>query len=1262
MSGFFKAVITHIEQQGLPGGSVDLFSRGEPGTVGALGEYAAVFRLAGSHETGRRFGQVVVVIPSPGERDGADIVRAGTREVLRELAPPEISSEQIERTLGTVTVLFPEHLEISSVLRIIRDAEPNSAIIVGRAELYRAPMSEQPFPGPGLHGDSWALHLYELLTQAAAVLAGTDSYVLLDLGEPLPLRPELRDRLLSLGPSAASSIEPPGLATAQQLADAQRWVAMSAGGQLGVALHELENDESLSEERKVFLRLRLFEAAGMLHRARAELEQHRAVYFELAPRHALLVAMFAEAADYDELSRELLELVLPELRTREDLEHALTLADKLNVPTLLDAARSALAQSFPSSVALKRNTAFQFAGEGRFRDAAELTHGDEEIADYEELWNLIAEYLEHAEDRDPSDFVRAIATQLPERLDEACAWVSQALLNSDREGEAFEILLGELPADGRFTRDRAMAVLAAIQHVALHRGSVDSRLSLAGLSGTLDVLGRSPRDVELRTRLARVLSPEVLGIQSAPLLAYMMLSLNRAPETARELPSGIPAGLQFGDDEGREEAVMETIRRGMQWLLSQPVVAIGGLTLPPEYLVAPAAEVLYVIERLAVEPATHLSGDDDREMLHVYLALAAAVAPYHTDPARDLCILRAVVIQLTHSGRGQHARDLVEEGLALAGDNPHRIRLSWMTYAEVYHRGGNLVEALIGIVSAFAAGSAMTWNEVWEDSLIAFRILRDIGVFDEARQFLERARLALRHAGLEARFGARVETCELQVTLRENERRAGTSAIQIAELLERSTANLREVVELGDELAPAVVTLAEVIRIAKQNNVSVPRDADQLLESLLPNLDPMSKALAESSLQQAPTIEQVVELARRIQPARYEEDTGFDVHRLVIQARRLLAAEAARVPVCAIYAIEALADQTLTLPAADAGSGESTRLLDRVEAPAEAAQEISLHGINVVLAGLGPQGLVRVSTVKGTHGEPRLETEETFSIERLSTWRNRYPHAYGGTDEVNVFFTSTERLGLTELPPRAVIVASTDLQVLPPNLLRVNDDLAGWDRPLASAPSLGWLRAARRHPFGGDGRCLAWIPLTHEGAQDRTLGVLRERLEGTFDEHGISVSTEELPPTNSSGAEMMIVAAHGGIAREGQFFRVVTDDFGRATPPAVISNRLSDVGTVVLFVCSGGRVDMYPGASAVVGFVKRLLSRGVRAVIAPPWPLNVEVPPYWLPTFLDQWSAGAPAIDACFQANLAVRASGRNDPQDCLAMTVYGDPLARRQE
>ncbi len=79
-------------------------------------------------------------------------------------------------------------------------------------------------------------------------------------------------------------------------------------------------------------------------------------------------------------------------------------------------------------------------------------------------------------------------------------------------------------------------------------------------------------------------------------------------------------------------------------------------------------------------------------------------------------------------------------------------------------------------------------------------------------------------------------------------------------------------------------------------------------------------------------------------------------------------------------------------------------------------------------------------------------------------------------------------------------------------------------------------------------------------------------------------------------------------------------------------------------------------ASMMVGIARLLLDQGCRAIVAPPWPLSVGVPPRWLPTFLSRWDAGDAAIDATFEANRAVAGSMGEDPAATLAMTVYGDP------
>jgi len=141
---------------------------------------------------------------------------------------------------------------------------------------------------------------------------------------------------------------------------------------------------------------------------------------------------------------------------------------------------------------------------------------------------------------------------------------------------------------------------------------------------------------------------------------------------------------------------------------------------------------------------------------------------------------------------------------------------------------------------------------------------------------------------------------------------------------------------------------------------------------------------------------------------------------------------------------------------------------------------------------------------------------------------------------------------------------------------------------------------------------------------------------------------------------MAIVAAHGGLVEDARFFRAVMDDVALAIASSALSGALADIGVVVLFVCSGGRLDKHPGASTTVGLVKRLLDEGCGTVLASPWPVDVSVPPHWLPAFLAAWSSGTCVMDACFAANQAVRARLGDDPGKYFAMSVYGNPLAQR--
>jgi CHAT domain-containing protein len=136
-------------------------------------------------------------------------------------------------------------------------------------------------------------------------------------------------------------------------------------------------------------------------------------------------------------------------------------------------------------------------------------------------------------------------------------------------------------------------------------------------------------------------------------------------------------------------------------------------------------------------------------------------------------------------------------------------------------------------------------------------------------------------------------------------------------------------------------------------------------------------------------------------------------------------------------------------------------------------------------------------------------------------------------------------------------------------------------------------------------------------------------------DHRIELDEEAAIPTVMAGAELAIVAAHGGLLPGNFYFHVIANDAQLKAAARYLADAIRSVGVAVLFICSGGRVDSL--ASTTIGLVKYALEAGCNTVVASPWPLDARVPSYWVPAFLDAWENGRPVVDAAFEANQAVK-------------------------
>lgn len=311
----------------------------------------------------------------------------------------------------------------------------------------------------------------------------------------------------------------------------------------------------------------------------------------------------------------------------------------------------------------------------------------------------------------------------------------------------------------------------------------------------------------------------------------------------------------------------------------------------------------------------------------------------------------------------------------------------------------------------------------------------------------------------------------------------------------------------------------------------------------------------------------------------------------------------------------------------------------------------------VIGMALDDQGLMALTMYSDGAAEPIAVPTADFDPSRLAAWRERFPYGYKDDDLTEASFrASVERLGLPQLPDRALVV-SGDLTLVPPNLLQVDGSLAGEARILATTPSLGWLQASLANGRGGDGTAAAWIPIAADTADTDVLTLLRDEVEDVLTGASIPLYTQARPPAALAGADLAIIGGHGGLAEPNRFFLSLTDDKHEPADLRQFGDALRGSRIAVLFVCSGGRLDQHPESGGLVGISHRLLNLGLEAVVAPSWPIPFNVPRPWLRAFLAAWSGGAQAVDACDAGNRAVAKATSYDLRRFLAMTLHGNPF-----
>jgi hypothetical protein len=747
----------------------------------------------------------------------------------------------------------------------------------------------------------------------------------------------------------------------------------------------------------------------------------------------------------------------------------------------------------------------------------------------------------------------------------------------------------------------------------------------------------------MRAELTEILDVELAGTSGLAVAASFAFDV---------IAAGAPMPRRTAPTASSNEVVLERfLETALQWMSDQVAIELGVTVLPPELVIDEPQRLISALE-LFMHAGTRMDGvAEDVDALERFAFLIGLLAPLVPGSTADLSALRQVAVKCWLHNRAQHARDLAEQLLSVAGDDPTRRRIAWGSYADILHHTGSTVDALVGLACAAMTNAPMTAANLYQEAYVLLRLARDLGMTDMARSVLTTCRRLYAIEGVGEQGRQRLDGIELSLDMA---RASELRPKELLALLERTRVHCAEVLEGGDEIFSAAAHFLQMAGTVERAGQELPAAVIELRGRLqAQNVGGLLHAMSAAF----PTPQEVVDLHNQLEAARYAADTAVDQKAMVVAAHRLLLPRVPEVsPLQVAVAVELLSDRSLE------GSSEN-----RLEAawPAEFIATLSREGAPVLLLGLDSEGeLAGVAARDGEVDVVRPQLHEVSFGRRVIGWSANYPYNYGlidrdaGNGEI---YSSMEVLNLP-IPAveRLLVVAQPALQQIPFNVSLIDGEFSGVTTAICSAPSLSWLRSVRARPRSDVSRRVAWISCAPDSEVYGTLEIIYQRLRPVFDQHGFETDTLGSIPSNVRGANLAVVTAHGQLSSERRFIHRIADEQDLTESPVALARALAGVELVILFVCSGGRVDRHPFTNTTVSLPKMLLDRGCRAVIASPWPLDGSVPGNWLATFLEAWEAGDSVLDANFKANRHVSERLGPEANLCLAMAVYGDGLLRK--
>ncbi|WP_346899619.1 hypothetical protein [uncultured Roseibium sp.] len=856
-------------------GNADVFAVGRHDSIFRLGEIAGYLSMMGDKEGNPVISSVCVILPPSGgrcEHEMHEEIRNGIRQAFLRFEKDEKRVVQfVERTITDLQIFQASNFDQNTLIKLISREDKKQAIIIGEAALYRSQHVNLPEKDTHLSEDIWCAHLHHLMEISEKIALSSNNYILMDAGEEIPARTSNVDLLKSVGNvGLCGNILKEDIAPEDVISLVSEIQCLIDAGAVGKALSCIENEDSFTDLRKLYLRLMVYQQAGFQDKASDTLDEADEDISLLDSYNLIGIAKIAAEIGRDDFAQTLLQRALPELLRLTELEFALQIALKTHRQWLIETIRERIRALHPNSELLRSIDGRSAALAGEYKKASDLLCASASTKEQEigELYHLLAEAIAGDAFSNPVELSRDLAHKEPEWADLIQREILQTLERAGRRDEAVALLFsGEITWDSEWF-NFACGILE--RSLASGSQAVGSNLMLRFIGFAAAHIAAHPNDGNTRTTVADFFDAERTGLSG--ISALVLSALDRAMK---------PRGIEKEDPDWQQsdniERLPNVMERVLVWLGAQNdgIVRMGHDTIPSEILGEDPDQILNGLRQMADYYACASNSPTDEHVLKHIATVALAIAPTAKNIDGDLEIVRFVAVQLIISGRSQIARDLAELVLTVAGSRSERRKKALVTFADIYARLHRSREALLLLIASLELPSDGTLIGFWTESTVLLRILRDTGLADESLRIIEHLRETLKDSNDSEFYHTRLGLLELHAQWLKY-LAGGTDAWPMNRLLESAVTNAQAALSREDEALPISIMMRQLIHRAETDGLELLPEVYETLENLSSMLVGSHQTLM-TAMDRLPNASAIAAVAGPIESARYNDDVSYDL-------------------------------------------------------------------------------------------------------------------------------------------------------------------------------------------------------------------------------------------------------------------------------------------------------------------------------------------------------------------------------------------------